>query len=93
MVNLIISLFSCFSWIYHNLFQLIQVTHQNSLSLSFPFLLADIHPKEILISTRRPEILSEFSEVGIRCFFDNKKVLDQHKYLAKILSLNNSEII
>ncbi|XP_065072213.1 NADP-dependent oxidoreductase domain-containing protein 1-like [Rhopilema esculentum] len=37
---------------------------------------SDIHAEEILISTRRPENLSEFSEVGIRCFFDNKKLVE-----------------
>ena len=35
---------------------------------------ADVHPEEIIISTRRPEVLSELQNKGIQCTFDNQKV-------------------
>jgi len=36
---------------------------------------SDIHTKELLISTRQPELLTEFIGAGISCFFDNKKLV------------------
>lgn len=37
---------------------------------------SDVRPEEILISTRKPHELSSFQESGIKCIFDNKKVVE-----------------